>query len=57
MWTVYYMLYEAFQRDAFDYFAGTVGFFYHETYFGIISDKIVPDSYNSNAKEAYMYLK
>lgn len=22
MWTVFYMLYEAFQRDAFDYFAG-----------------------------------
>ena len=22
MWSVYYMLYEAFQRDAFDYFAG-----------------------------------
>ena len=24
MWTVFYMLYEAFQRDAFDYFAGKV---------------------------------
>ena len=22
MWSVFYMLYEAFQRDAFDYFAG-----------------------------------
>ena len=47
MWTVYYMLYEAFQRDAFDYFAGTGGFFYNATYFRIIIDKIVPESYSN----------
>ena len=26
MWAVFYMLYEAFQRDAFDYFAGMVSY-------------------------------
>ena len=24
MWSVFYMIYEAFQKDAFDYFAGKV---------------------------------
>lgn len=47
------MLYEAFQRDAFDYFAGTVVFF---STMGIIqnnTDEIAPDSFN-NVKEVYL---